>query len=144
MLTRVRDLWKDHDGGLVLASSYVITGAYQAVAVQTQNLSAATNPSQRRTVVQAGVGDGSFYPGGNVYDMARLVFRTNRGRRVVIWVPDPDQSVYFANQETVNPGAIIGLINAVINNCSDASGKAVVQYDSGQAVRVGELPVPLQ
>lgn len=66
-----------------------------------------------------------------VYDVANLTFSTGAGNLVTYKIYAPQQAIFLADSETVDPTTITTVIAAAIATLVDTSGNPVVSYVSG-------------
>src|SRR5579872_3622825 len=68
----------------------------------------------------------------SVKDYAVLYFATAGTSLISITLPAPQVSIFFADQETVNPAAIASLISAVVGTAVDSGGNVATAFVAGK------------
>lgn len=71
----------------------------------------------------------------SVQDAATLVFATAAGTTVSITIPAPQTSIFMADQETVDPSSVAGVVAACIGLLCDSAGNVVASFLAGYRTR---------
>lgn len=79
------------------------------------------------------------YP--TVRDSAKLMFKTASGNDVTLLVPAPQQSLFLADGQTVDPSAAAALIAAALGVVTDEAGNAVTTYVGGVRQATARQPL---
>jgi len=73
------------------------------------------------------------YP--NVGDFAKLLFQTSAATLVQVTIPAPQSSMFLADQFTVDPASVAGLLAALVLVGTDLSGNPITTYVGGTRER---------
>lgn len=71
----------------------------------------------------------------NVQDAAVLVFQAPSCAQVKLLLPAPKSSIFFADQETVDPAQVATLIGDCLGVLCTLAGEAVSEYIAGYRIR---------
>jgi len=74
----------------------------------------------------------------NVADYAQLVYQDAGGELVYVTLPSPQESIFLADQETVDPAAIAAPSAAIIGTVITSAGGVVTAYVGGYRRRSGK------
>lgn len=133
-LTRQYRVWVDAHGDNVL-THYTGNGPLAGVMAQVASFS---NADYLNLVEATLVANGAPAPNSATFvsalDQARLVFGCADGTAASLVIPAPAALMFLADDETVNPVAILTLIAAATGVVVSATGSPVVSFRSGTRV----------
>jgi hypothetical protein len=68
----------------------------------------------------------------SVTDTAQLWLVTTAGTLVQVTIPAPKLSIFMADQETVNPASVAGIVSQCVGVICDLAGNLVTGYAAGR------------